>query len=130
MPQWRPGARPACVTGCLATRTNKDDSSWHCSRSPNPACRRHPTKKRPERSASTSARPIRWWRRFATAFPEVLTDESGRALLPSVVRYLPNKGHADRLPRAGRSGARPQEHHRLGQALHGARPARRRAYRT
>ncbi|KDP89375.1 MULTISPECIES: Fe-S protein assembly chaperone HscA [Cupriavidus] len=26
------------------------------------------------------------------SIPEVLTDESGRALLPSVVRYLPNKG--------------------------------------
>jgi molecular chaperone HscA len=54
--------------------------------------------------------------------PEVLSDEDGRALLPSIVRYLPN-GNANIGHKAQAAPHhRPEEHHRLGQALHGPRP--------
>ncbi len=52
----------------------------------------------------------------------VLPDEQGRALLPSIVRYLAGWTRRGRLRRAGAAGRGPEEHHRLGEALHGARP--------
>jgi molecular chaperone HscA len=42
------------------------------------------------RSASTSGRPIHWWRPYVAVWPSSLRDELGRPLLPSVVRYLPD----------------------------------------
>ncbi len=41
------------------------------------------------RSASTSAPPIRWSPRCATAVADVLPDAQRRPLLPSIVRYAP-----------------------------------------
>ncbi len=61
--------------------------------------------------------------------PEVLSDEEGRSLLPSIVRYLDN-GHAHIGHKAQHApDHRPEEHDRLGQALHGPRPERHRACR-
>jgi len=51
---------------------------------------------------------------------ECLPDAQGRALLPSVVRYLARAARRPRLRGAGRARPNdPREHHRLGQALHG-----------
>ena len=55
--------------------------------------------------------------------PTVLADADGARLLPSVVRY-----HADGAISVGsrgarRPGGRSGQHHRLGQAPDGARPA-------
>ncbi|MCY1297511.1 hypothetical protein D9M70_469540 [compost metagenome] len=59
---------------------------------------------------------------------------AGRRARPRAVAFggaLPAGPYrAYRLPGPGRSGARSQEHHRLGQALHGPRPARRGQYRA
>ncbi len=63
------------------------------------------------------------------SIPEVLNDEEGRALLPSVVRYLPNgNAHIGHKAQAAQT-TDPQQHDRLGQALHGARPEGHRARR-
>ena len=53
------------------------------------------------RSASTSAPPTRWSPRCAAASPSACPTRDGRALLPSVVRYLADGAAPDRLRRAG-----------------------------
>ena len=54
------------------------------------------------RSASTSAPPIRWSPRCAAAWRRCCRDEQGRALLPSVVRYLADGARRGRLCRRRR----------------------------
>lgn len=43
-------------------------------------------------SASIWEPPIHWWLRCATVCRNVCRDAQGRAILPSVVRYLPDGG--------------------------------------
>ena len=61
--------------------------------------------------------------------PAVLPDAHGRALLPSIVRYVDARKNRSRLRRAGAPVGRSEEHHRLGEALHGPRREGRRAHR-
>ena len=63
--------------------------TWHFCKSPNQACRPHRTSTGWQ-WASTLAPPIRWSPSVRSGIPEVLSDEEGRQLLPSIVRYLPN----------------------------------------
>ena len=59
--------------------------------------------------------------------PTALADEQGDAIVPSVVHYAGDGRRRRRRGRARSSGGRvPAGHHRVGQAFHGARPARRR----
>ena len=100
---------------------------WPCCRSPNPASR--PTRtSAASRSASTSAPPIRWSPRCATASPSACPTTQGR-VAAAVGRALPAPTATPRsATRRRRAQAeRPDEHHRLGQALHGPRPGRHRA---
>ena len=57
-----------------------------------------------------------------SGMPVVLNDEQGRPLLPSVVRYRADGTTEVGYAAQARAGARPAQHHRLGQALHGPRP--------
>ena len=59
-----------------------------------------------------------------SSVPEVLPDEDGHVLLPSVVRYLEKGGRRIGRDREGRSGDRSAQHDRVGQALHGPRQER------
>ena len=52
----------------------------------------------------------------------VLEDETGRALLPSVVRYVQDGSPEVGLEAQLRQSDDPAQHHRLGQTLHGTRP--------
>jgi molecular chaperone HscA len=53
----------------------------------------------------------------------VLSDELGRPLLPSVVRYLPDGSSEVGYEAQARQARRSTQHHRFGQALHGPRAA-------
>jgi molecular chaperone HscA len=53
----------------------------------------------------------------------VLNDVQGRSLLPSVVAYAADGSVAVGYGAEAKQSDRSEEHHRVGQALHGARPA-------
>ena len=102
---------------------------WRCCRSPNPASR-------PTRTSGAIAVGIDLGTTHSlvaavrSGVAECLPDRDGEVILPSAVRYFAD-GRRE-IGREALAGAveRPDQHHRLGQALHGARPRRRRAARA
>jgi molecular chaperone HscA len=75
------------------------------------------------RSASTSARRTRWWRRCATASPSACPTTPVACILPSAVRYLAGGRREIGRFGAGRGGERSDQHDPVGEAADGSRAA-------